>query len=48
LVYRALSGRAPLREIAVVRHLQRYQSRGAEQFLAVLRAETNISRDLPI
>ncbi len=48
LVYRALSGRAPLREIAVVRHLQRYQSRGAEQFLAVLRAESSVSRDLPI
>lgn len=40
LVYRALSGRAPTREIAVVRHLQRYQSRGAEQFLQILRTET--------
>ena len=37
LEYRRMSGRAPLREIAVVRHLQRYQSRGAEDFLAVLR-----------
>ncbi|HTB79868.1 MAG TPA: LysR family transcriptional regulator [Opitutaceae bacterium] len=37
LVYRALSGRAPKREIHVLRHLQRYQSRGAAQFLTVLR-----------
>lgn len=34
-VYRELSGRAPKREIAVVRHLQRYQSRGSQEFLAV-------------
>jgi LysR family transcriptional regulator, hydrogen peroxide-inducible genes activator len=37
LVFRELSGRAPVREIAVVRHLQRYQSRGAEDFLRTLR-----------
>ena len=37
LAYRELSGRAPQREIAVVRHMQRYQSRGAEAFLAVMR-----------
>lgn len=37
LVYRKLSGRAPTREIAIIRHLQRYQSRGAEQFIALLR-----------
>ena len=37
LVYRSLSGRAPQREIYVLRHLQRYQSRGTEQFLAILR-----------
>lgn len=48
LVYRALSGRAPTREIAVVRHLQRYQSRGVEQFLAILRTDTAGARDLPI
>lgn len=48
LVYRALSGRAPLREIAIIRHLQRYQSRGVEQFLSVVRAETASSKDLPI
>lgn len=38
LVYQRLTGRrAPSREIGVIRHLQRYQSRGAEQFLTVLR-----------
>jgi LysR family hydrogen peroxide-inducible transcriptional activator len=37
LVYRKLSGRAPTREIGIIRHLQRYQSRGAEQFIALLR-----------
>jgi LysR family hydrogen peroxide-inducible transcriptional activator len=37
LAYRDLAGHAPKREIAVLRHLQRYQSRGAEQFLAILR-----------
>ncbi|HXA14541.1 MAG TPA: LysR family transcriptional regulator [Opitutaceae bacterium] len=37
LAYRDLAGQAPKREVAVLRHLQRYQSRGAEQFLAILR-----------
>lgn len=37
LTYLKLSGRAPTRELVVIRHLQRYQSRGAEQFLGVLR-----------
>lgn len=37
LVYIALSGGSPTRELAVVRHQQRYQSRGAEQFLTLLR-----------
>lgn len=37
LVYRELSGRAPTREVVVVRHLLRYQSKGAELFLKVLR-----------
>ena len=37
LVYRELSGRAPNREVVIVRHLQRYQSKGAELFLKVLR-----------
>jgi len=37
LVYITLADRAPVREIGVVRHLQRYQSRGAEQFLTLLR-----------
>jgi len=38
LVYRELSGRAPTRDVVVIRHLQRYQTMGAEQFLKVLRA----------
>ena len=29
----------PTRELAIVRHLQRYQSRGAEQFIGLLREE---------
>jgi len=38
LTYLKLSGgKPPTRELAVIRHLQRYQSRGAEQFLAILR-----------
>jgi LysR family transcriptional regulator, hydrogen peroxide-inducible genes activator len=37
LVYRELSGRAPTREVVIVRHLQRYQTKGAELFLKVLR-----------
>lgn len=37
LVYRQIVGRAPEREIAMVRHLQRYQSQGTRQFLKVLR-----------
>ena len=37
LTYLHISGTTPTREIAVIRHLQRYQSRGAEQFLGLLR-----------
>ena len=37
LTYLKLTGSEPTREIVVIRHLQRYQSRGAEQFLALLR-----------
>jgi LysR family hydrogen peroxide-inducible transcriptional activator len=37
LTYLRLTGAQPTRELAVVRHLQRYQSRGAEQFLGALR-----------
>jgi LysR family hydrogen peroxide-inducible transcriptional activator len=38
LVYRELSGRAPTREVVIVRHLLRYQTKGAELFLKLLRA----------
>jgi LysR family hydrogen peroxide-inducible transcriptional activator len=37
LVYREISGRVPTREVLVVRHLQRYQTKGSELFLQVLR-----------
>lgn len=37
LTYLRLTGSAPTRELVVIRHLQRYQSRGAEQFLTLLR-----------
>lgn len=37
LTYLRLAGAAPTRELAIIRHLQRYQSRGAEQFLTLLR-----------
>lgn len=37
LTYLRLTGSAPTRELAIIRHLQRYQSRGAEQFLTILR-----------
>lgn len=37
LTYLRLAGAAPMRELAIIRHLQRYQSRGAEQFLTLLR-----------
>jgi LysR family transcriptional regulator, hydrogen peroxide-inducible genes activator len=39
LVYRTLSGQTPHREIGVIRHLQRYQSRGTEAFLKLVREE---------
>jgi LysR family transcriptional regulator, hydrogen peroxide-inducible genes activator len=37
LIIRSLEGRNPTREIGVVRHLQRFQSKGSEQFLGLLR-----------
>jgi LysR family hydrogen peroxide-inducible transcriptional activator len=43
LTYLRLTGSAPTREIAVIRHLQRYQSRGAEQFLTLLREQVRTS-----
>jgi LysR family hydrogen peroxide-inducible transcriptional activator len=38
LVYREIGGRVPTREVLIVRHLQRYQTKGTELFLQVLRA----------
>lgn len=37
LIYLSLADTSPVREIVVIRHLQRYQSRGAEEFLGLLR-----------
>lgn len=37
IVYLRLTGSAPTRELVIIRHLQRYQSRGAQQFLHRLR-----------
>jgi LysR family transcriptional regulator, hydrogen peroxide-inducible genes activator len=37
LTYLRLTGSEPTRELVIIRHLQRYQTRGAEQFLRVLR-----------
>lgn len=37
LTYLRLTGSALMRELTIIRHLQRYQSRGAEQFLSALR-----------
>jgi len=36
LVYRELADVAPTRELVIIRHLQRYQSRGVAQFLKLL------------
>ncbi len=37
LAYVTMEDAKPIREIVVLRHMQRYQSRGAEQFLGLLR-----------
>jgi LysR family transcriptional regulator, hydrogen peroxide-inducible genes activator len=37
LTYLRLTGSEPTRELVIIRHLQRYQSRGSEQFLTALR-----------
>jgi LysR family hydrogen peroxide-inducible transcriptional activator len=37
LAFISLADSEPIREVAVIRHMQRYQSRGAEQFLSLLR-----------
>ncbi|HVS54357.1 MAG TPA: LysR family transcriptional regulator [Opitutaceae bacterium] len=42
VTYLRLTGSAPTRELAVIRHLQRYQSRGAEQFLQFLREHVRV------
>ncbi|MFA5263709.1 MAG: LysR family transcriptional regulator [Opitutaceae bacterium] len=40
IITKYLDGKSPTRDIGVIRHMQRYQSRGAEQFLTLLREHT--------
>ena len=47
LVYLRLTGFQPTRELAVIRHMQRYQSRGAEQFLTLLREHAREHQQIP-
>lgn len=47
LVYLRLTGSQPTRDLAIIRHMQRYQSRGAEQFLALLRQHTRERHGTP-
>ncbi len=42
LTYLRLTGSEPTRELVVIRHLQRYQSRGAEQFISLLRQHVQV------
>ncbi|WP_414663981.1 LysR family transcriptional regulator [Horticoccus sp. 23ND18S-11] len=42
LTYLRLTGSQPTRELVVIRHLQRYQSRGAELFLSLLREHVRV------
>jgi LysR family hydrogen peroxide-inducible transcriptional activator len=49
LVYREIGGRVPTREVLIVRHLQRYQTKGTELFLQVLRAAaTELAPTVPV
>ncbi len=43
IISKPLVGRNPSRDVGIIRHQSRYQSRGAEQFLSVLRAHTKAS-----
>ena len=45
LTYLRLTGSEPMRELVVIRHLQRYQTRGAEQFLTLLREHVRTRDD---
>lgn len=47
LTYIRLTGAAPTREVVVVRHLQRYQSRGVQQFLNILREHVQAKQSEP-
>ena len=43
LTYLRITGSEPTRDLVVIRHLQRYKSRGAEQFLTLLRQHIRAS-----
>lgn len=47
LTYLRLTGTTPRRELVIIRHLQRYQSRGAEQFLTLLREQVKLREETP-
>jgi LysR family transcriptional regulator, hydrogen peroxide-inducible genes activator len=47
LTYLRITGTAPTRELVVIRHLQRYQSRGAQQFLSLLREHVQLHVEQP-
>lgn len=40
IISKSIAGRSPTREVGIIRHQSRYQSRGAEQFLTILREHT--------
>ena len=46
LTYLRLTGSEPTRELVIIRHLQRYQSRGSEQFLTMLREHVRSREDV--
>lgn len=46
LISKPLSGRSPSRDIGLVRHRHRFQSRAASQFIAILREHTKPARPL--
>lgn len=48
LVYLRLTGAEPTRDLVIIRHMQRYQSRGAEQFLRLLREHTHEKHVVPL
>jgi len=46
LTYLRLTGSDPTRELVIVRHLQRYQSRGAQQFLSAFKEHVRVHQNV--